>query len=176
MAANWGKKARQILGLRRDRRVSDLRRDRRVSDLRRDRRVSDLRRDRRVSDLRRDRRGSAAVEMALLLPLLTMMVCGTLQYGVLMFTYNSMLNAARNGARSLAVGSANETAVLAATKASLPRWVAAGDWTITPQDTGTTGTNQVTTSISVSSAKATIMPLIPMPDKLDVRVVMLKEA
>ena len=114
--------------------------------------------------------------MALLLPLMTMLVCGTLQYGVLMFTYNSMLNAARNGARSLAVGSANEATVTTTTKANLPPWVAAGDWTITPQDTATTGTNQVTTSISVSSEKATIMPIIPMPDKLDVKVVMLKEA
>jgi Flp pilus assembly protein TadG len=144
--------------------------------LRRDRQVSGLRRDRQVSGLRRDRRGSAAVEMALLLPLMTMLVCGTLQYGVLMFTYNSMLNAARNGARSLAVGSANEATVTTTTKANLPPWVAAGDWTITPQDTATTGTNQVTTSISVSSEKATIMPIIPMPDKLDVKVVMLKEA
>ena len=153
-----------------------LRRDRRIFKLRRDRQIFGLRRDRQIFKLRRDRRGSAAVEMALLLPLLTMMVCGTLQYGVLMFTYNSMLNAARNSARALAVGSANEASVAASAKASLPRWVAAGDWTITPQDTGTTGTNQVTTSISISSEKATIMPLIPMPDKLDVRVVMLKEA
>lgn len=146
------------------------------AQLRRDRQVSGLRRDRQVSNLRRDRRGSAAVEMALLLPLMTMLVCGTLQYGVLMFTYNAMLNAARNGARALAVGSANEAAVIVSTKANLPPWVSAGDWIITPQDTSTTLTNQVITSISVSSEKATIMPIIPMPDTLDVKVVMLKEA
>jgi Flp pilus assembly protein TadG len=134
-----------------------------------------LRRDGQFSGLRRNRRGSAAVEMALLLPVMTMMVFGTLQYGVLMFTYNSMLSAARSGARALAVGAANEATVIATTKANLPGWVAAGDWTITPKDTTTTGTNQVSTSISVSSNKATIMPIIPMPDTIDVRIVMLKE-
>jgi Flp pilus assembly protein TadG len=143
--------------------------------LRCDRQFSGLHRDRQASDLRRDRRGSVAVEMALLLPLLTMMVLGTLQYGVLMFTYNSMLNAARNGARALAVGSANEAAVTTSTKANLSSWIAAGAWTITPKDT-TAGSNQVSTSISVSSSKATIMPIMPMPATLDVRVVMLKEA
>ncbi len=114
--------------------------------------------------------------MALLLPLMSMMICGTMQYGVLMFTYNSMLNTARNGARALAVGSASESDVVTTAKANLPGWVAAADWTITPEDTTTTGTNQVVTEISVKSEKATILPLIPMPETLDVRVVMLKEA
>jgi Flp pilus assembly protein TadG len=130
----------------------------------------------RFSAVRRDRGGSAAVEMALLLPLMSMMICGTMQYGVLMFTYNSMLNTARNGARALAVGSASESDVVTTAKANLPGWVAAADWTITPEDTTTTGTNQVVTEISVKSEKATILPLIPMPETLDVRVVMLKEA
>ena len=126
--------------------------------------------------LLRDRRGAAAVEMALLLPLLTMMVCGTVQYGVLMVTYNSMLNSARNGARALAVGSASESAVAASAMASLPSWVPAAAWTVTPKDTAKTGTNQVITEISIPSSKATVLPFMPMPDTLDVRVVMLKEA
>ncbi len=114
--------------------------------------------------------------MALLLPLMTVMIFGTLQYGVLMYTYNSMLNTARNSARSLAVGSATETEVATSAKANLPGWVPKAEWTITPQDTGTTKTNQVTTEISVSSSKATVLPLLPMPAKIGVRVVMLKQA
>lgn len=78
-------------------------------------------------------------------------------------------------ARALAVGAANEAAVTASTKANLPGWVAAGDWTITPKHTNTTGTNQVSTSISMSSNKTTIMSMIPMPDTIGVRIVMLKE-
>jgi Flp pilus assembly pilin Flp len=124
----------------------------------------------------RDRHGSAAAEMALLLPLMTMMICGTMQYGVLMFTYNSMLNTARNGARALAVGSASESDVVTTAKANLPGWVPAADWTITPQDSRTTGTNQVITEISVPTDKATVLPFVPMPETLEVRVVMLKEA
>jgi Flp pilus assembly protein TadG len=131
---------------------------------------------RRFAALLRNRRGNAAVEMALLLPLMTIMICGTFQYGVLLFTYNSMLNTARNSARALAVGSASEAAVTTSAKASLPPWVKGPDWTVTPQDTATTGTNQVITEISVLSAKATIMPFVPMPETLAVRVVMLKEA
>lgn len=114
--------------------------------------------------------------MALLLPLLTLIICGTMQYGVLFFTYNSMLNSARNGARTLAVGAGSEASVALSVRASLPPWIKTTDWTVTPKDTTTTLTNQVVTEISIPAAKATVMPFAPMPDQLFVRVVMLKEA
>lgn len=122
------------------------------------------------------RSGAAAVELALLLPILTAMIFGTFQYGVLLFTYNVMLNTARDGARSLAVGAASETQVVTAAKTKLPTWVPAASWTIVASDVATTGTNQVKTSITVPATKATFLSFVPMPATLSVNVVMLKES
>ena len=124
----------------------------------------------------RERRGAAAAEFALLLPVLALMLCGVFQYGVLIFSYNVMLNTARNGARSLAVGTATEADVITKAKANLPSWIPAGAWTITPQGTATTGSNRVTTRITIPTRYATIMQLAPMPATLDVYVVMLKQS
>jgi Flp pilus assembly protein TadG len=129
---------------------------------------------RRMRTLVGERRGAAAVEFALILPALTLMLCGVFQYSILAFSYNVMLNTARNGARSLAIGTATEAQVITTAKASLPGWIPANAWTITPQDTGTTKTNQVTTRITVATRYATVMRLGPMPATLDVKVVMLK--
>jgi Flp pilus assembly protein TadG len=126
--------------------------------------------------LGRERRGAAGVEFALILPVLTLMLCGIFQYSVLMFSYNVMLNTARNGARSLAVGTATEAQVTATAQANLPNWIPAGAWTITPKGTATTKTNQVMTRITIPARYATIMAIGPMPETLDVNVVMLKES
>lgn len=136
-----------------------------------------INRRKRLIRLVDDRRGAAAMELALLLPVLTTMICGLIQYGTLMFTYNAMLNSARNGSRAMAVGAATAADVVTNAKANLPGWVPAADWTVVAQDTITTGTNQVNTRISVASTKASVMnfPLVPMPTTLDVTIVMLKE-
>jgi hypothetical protein len=87
-----------------------------------------------------------------------------------------MLDAARDGARSLAVGAATELQVVITAKTKLPKWVPAAKWTIVASDTPTTGTNQVKIRISVPSINATVLPFVPMPETLTVDVVMLKES
>lgn len=131
---------------------------------------------RRMRSLGRQRRGAAAVEFALILPVLTLMLCGVFQYGVLVYSYNTMLNTARNGARSLAIGTATEADVITTAKGNLPSWIPTSAWTVTPQGTAPTGSNQVTTRITIPARYATIMRLGPMPDTLDVYVVMLKQS
>ncbi|WP_439534286.1 TadE/TadG family type IV pilus assembly protein [Polymorphobacter sp.] len=118
------------------------------------------------------RRGAAAAEFALILPLLLLLFFGSVQYGVLMFTYNSMLTTARNGARALAVGSATPTAVRTAVLAGMPGWVSPDSVTIVA---GNVGADQVRTAITVPSAGATIMRLVPMPAEISVDVVMERE-
>lgn len=126
---------------------------------------------RRIAALLADRRGASAVELALLLPVMTLMLAGVVQYGTLYYSYNSMLNTARNGARSLAIGTATTDQVIATAKANLPPWVPKDEWTITPSVVGT----QVTTRITVPATHASIMHFAPMPETLDVNVVMVKE-
>ena len=61
-----------------------------------------------VSRLRSlDRRGASAVEFALVLPLLMVLLTGIIQFGWVFFIQFSMENAAREGARQLAVGAVN---------------------------------------------------------------------
>ena len=54
---------------------------------------------------RRTREGAAALEMALVLPLLVLLLLGIIDFGHLMFVVNTMNNAAREGARRGAVES-----------------------------------------------------------------------
>jgi Flp pilus assembly protein TadG len=49
-------------------------------------------------------RGAAAVEMALILPLLLLIVGGIIDFGRFFYTQNIVVNAAREGARSRAMG------------------------------------------------------------------------
>lgn len=73
----------------------------------------------------RDRRGATAAEFALILPVFTLMTAATLQYGVMMYTYNAALNGARSAARALAVGKVDEAGARAIMAAAMPGWVTA---------------------------------------------------
>lgn len=58
----------------------------------------------RTNRLARDERGSPAVEFALIAPVLILLILGIVQFGFAFYTYNEMMNGAREGARRLAVG------------------------------------------------------------------------
>ena len=85
--------------------------------------------------MRRQRdRGAAAVEFALVLPLLLLLVLGILEFGRVFNIQISLSNAAREGARHMAVhddpGDAADAAVLAAP--ALNPLISTGQVTITP--------------------------------------------
>jgi hypothetical protein len=61
--------------------------------------------------------------MALVLPLLLLLLFGTVQYGVMFFAYNNMNNAAREGARAFAVGDVNEPGAETLSRNFLLGWV-----------------------------------------------------
>ena len=58
-------------------------------------------------------RGSAAVEFAIVIPVLLLLVLGTVEFGRVFFLQNSITNAARVGARTMAIeaSAANPNAV-----------------------------------------------------------------
>ena len=62
-----------------------------------------MERSRNIRRSRREREGAAALEMALVLPLLVLLLFGLFDFGHLMFVVNSMNSAAREGARAGAV-------------------------------------------------------------------------
>ena len=58
-----------------------------------------------------NKRGSTAVEMALILPVLVMILFGIFQFGIAFNNWISLTHAAREGARLAAVGDFDEQAV-----------------------------------------------------------------
>ena len=72
----------------------------------------------------RRERGAVAVEMAIILPLLLLVVGGIVDFGRLLFTQNIVTNAAREGARSAALGYTTATATARVDQAmvGVPMW------------------------------------------------------
>jgi len=59
-----------------------------------------------------DRRGSTLIESAFIIPLMLSMIFGAIEFGTLLHTRHTMLHAAREGARALAVqGSSTSQAI-----------------------------------------------------------------
>lgn len=63
-------------------------------------------------------RGAAAVEFALLVPILIMIILGIVEFGRAYNVQVSLTNAAREGARSMAISNAKADAVLATVNAA----------------------------------------------------------
>ena len=70
--------------------------------------------------IRRMRRGGESgqdlIEFALILPLLLLLLLGIMEFGVAVFTYNTVANAAREGARYGIIHPADDAAIEAATR------------------------------------------------------------
>jgi Flp pilus assembly protein TadG len=126
-----------------------------------------------VGRLVRSRSGVAASEFAMILPLILIMLFGMLQYGIMMMTYNSMLNGARSAARAASLGDSSEAVIKAELKNWLPAWVPSDVVTVSITNVGT---NDVRVNVSLPSANATVLRLGPMPEFLTASVVMAREA
>src|SRR5262245_38890635 len=78
-----------------------------------------------VASLWQDERGASAVEFALVLPVLVMLLLGVIQYGSLFLVQTRMNDAARDTARRLAVGDLKtEAEAEAHARAMLADWSA----------------------------------------------------
>lgn len=121
-----------------------------------------------------DCRGGAAVEFALVIPVLISIVLAGVQYGVMFHAYTVMLNAARDGARSLALGATVDQA-RARVRNQLPAWVPADKWTITPRNRAATGTTRVDVTIRTTGKAASVLTYLPAPERLQVKVSMESE-
>lgn len=71
---------------------------------------------RKCADARRDVRGAAAVEFALILPILLILVFGIVNYGDMLSVRQSVSQAASEGARAAAVNPGNDAAKIASAK------------------------------------------------------------
>ncbi len=123
-------------------------------------------------NLRRSKTGAAAVEFALVLPAFAALMFGTIQAGMLIFSYNMMVSAARDATRAMAVCSIDAPTAKAQALGRLPPWIPSANWSVTADDTDP----DATMTISVPTAQAMIISYLPFDlPTLTTTITMLKE-
>ena len=80
-----------------------------------------------AGSLRKDKDGVAAVELALVLPFLMMLLVGIIDFGALFFLKNNMFSVARDSARALALQSVTVTEAEQMAQDNLINWNATFD-------------------------------------------------
>lgn len=124
-----------------------------------------------LEKLIRARAGAAALEFALVLPLLLTLMLGTVQAGMMVFTYNAMVSAARDQARALAVCSVGQAEAKTNALAELASiiWVPPTSFGVS----ATAAAPDVSVTITVPTAKAMILNYVPFaPPSLTTTVTM----
>ncbi len=114
----------------------------------------------------RNQTGSAAVEFALVLPLLLLILFGTIEYGILMYDQSVITNAAREGARWGAVQSIGLTHPISCSDPSISTIQGGNPATCS----GTTGTGTACLVASSYSTQYVITFGIAVPNNPSVTV------
>ncbi|WP_022910708.1 TadE/TadG family type IV pilus assembly protein [Aestuariimicrobium kwangyangense] len=94
---------------------------------------------------RKGQRGAAAVEFALVLPVLLVLLLGIIEYGYQFFLYGSAAGAAREGARAMAISTKSADAVTKADLAFTNTTGKIGSIAVSPGGTCTAGNPVVVT-------------------------------
>ena len=124
--------------------------------------------------------GIAAIEMALLLPLLLTLVFGMIEYGSLFWRGQQVANAARNGARRGVMAGATSTDVTSAVdQTMLASGMGATNYTVTqtpanPASLAAGGAFTVQVTVPYADIKLTGFP-VPTPTQVIRSVTMSKE-
>ena len=109
-----------------------------------------------LARLRASRSGAAAVEMALVTPVMLGLLMGTFEYGIAFFTYNTMQVAARDVGRQVAINTLLVGSAEGAIRARLPDWARSGATVTIQQSTpANPNTNVYTFIISMPMSSAT---------------------
>lgn len=118
-----------------------------------------------VKQLLRDRRGVASLEFVCVLPILLLILFGSVELSRAWFTLNLMTTAAREGVRAGAVAAADQ--VTAVATARIDQFLGAGNWTgsVTCTPSPCAPDSQVTANITVNFN--TVLPnllwMLPQP-------------
>lgn len=110
---------------------------------------------------RKKQAGLVTVEAVIALPALILVTFVTIEMGALFFTYNSMINAARNTARTLAVGEIDESEAQSDAQAELSYFASLTFTVNAVKGAGSAG-NDVRVTITTPMADAAIINLFSM--------------
>ncbi|HAM26198.1 MAG TPA: pilus assembly protein TadE [Microbacteriaceae bacterium] len=123
-----------------------------------------------MTDNRTDtgQRGAAAVEFALVLPVLLLLIMGLIEFSLIFNSQISLTNAAREGARVMAIhndpAAATSAAIAAAPSVNDPA-IAAGDVTVSPSDCAAGSTVTVTIHYSAKLLTGFFGVTLPLTGK-----------
>lgn len=122
------------------------------------------------------RRGISAVESALMIPLLVTMVFGSIEFGMLLHTRHTMLHAAREAARVLAVQGGTVAQAEAAAHDALPGGELDFDVDVTPPGPHEFDRDVVVeVSLPMADAGGNILGMMDDNERMKVRVTMRSE-
>ncbi len=118
------------------------------------------------------RRGAVAVEGAIILPVLVLLVVGVMEYGILLFTFMNLQSATREVARAASVNFTPVADVPANLRARLPSW-SRDEATITVSQSaaGSAATNVITVTATIPSSAATPIHLLTAVGGWDLKTV-----
>lgn len=123
-------------------------------------------------------RGAAAVEFALILPLLLLFLFGVVQFGFMFSVYNTMVHAAREGARAMAVEQLDEGEGETLTRARLSAYGGLPFTVVTDAPDPAVPTDlDVTVAVSVPMADAMFVDVLGLTEgrNISTQVVMRRE-
>lgn len=132
-----------------------------------------------ISRLASCRRGAVSLEAAIVFPVLIMLAMGTMEFGMLIFTYSAMQTATREVTRQMSVNFTTPAAAEAAVRERLPQWSAdAATVAVSQSAPANPETNVITVLVTMPAADATpVRFFVNMAEAWDLRteVVMKQE-
>lgn len=104
--------------------------------------------------------GVAAIEFALIAPIIIVLFSGIIQFGFILFIQNHMADVARDAARRFAVGATTQEETVQFAQATLLNWGVTYTVTVTTPDPSDPDDNDVIVNISLPRSSAAILDML----------------
>lgn len=108
----------------------------------------------------KDRTGVAAIEFALVAPIIIVLFSAIIQFGFVLFIQNHMVDVARDAARRFAVGSTTQEETVQFAQATLLNWGVTYTVTVTTPNPSDPDDNDVIVNISLPRSSAAILDML----------------
>lgn len=108
-----------------------------------------------MRSLKRDTTANSAVEFAFIAPVLVVMVCGLIEFSMILYTYNAAEHAAWDITRQLSTNQITTSQVSSLATAELPSWARSNAIVSTSSSSTNPSLNHYTVQINIPATAAT---------------------